>query len=275
MKSYAKINLSLDVVSKRSDGYHNIASIMQRVDLFDEMFIEKSKSFEFTCDMELPKINTVTKAYDELVKFIGEELPVKIDLRKKIPSGAGLAGGSANAATLLEEVNRIYELGLSTQTLRRIGLGVGADVPFMVSGTTALCEGIGEIITDIKINNGIKALLVNPNFEISSKEIYSVMKLQNNRIDFDKLSEALRTFDLEKISEYLRNDMEFVVFEKYPEVAIIKETMKQFTPAALMSGSGSTVYGLFSDADINEAYDYLKKKYEKTYMVNFIDDLYN
>lgn len=271
MKSYAKINLALDVINERKDGYHNIASIMQRIDLADEMMVEKYDEFIFNCDMKLPEVNTVTKAYKEIVNFVGHELPVKVNLKKNIPSGAGLAGGSANAATLLEEINKIYNLNLSTNTLRGIGVKVGADVPFMVNGKTALCEGIGEIITDIDVENRMNALIVNPGFEISSKEIYSQMKLNSNRVDFDSLIHAIKNNDLDEISKYLRNDMELTVFKKFPEVEIIKKDMKNFTKASLMSGSGSTVYGIFKDDDMRDkAYRYFKNIYDKTYVVNFI-----
>lgn len=271
MKSYAKINLSLDLVSKRIDGYHNISSVMQRIDLADEMIVEKSNEFNFTCDIQLPEINTVTKAYNELVNYVGRELPVSIVLKKIIPTGAGLAGGSANAATLLEEVNRIYNLSLDIKTLRSIGAKVGADVPFMISGKIALCEGIGDIITDIDVNTNFKAVIVNPGFEISSKEIYSKIKINDERMEVKNLIDGLKQKNLEKISYYLRNDMEIVVFKKHPEVENIKIKMKEYTKAALMSGSGSTVYGIFDDEfNMMKAYNYFKEIYEKTFLVNLI-----
>ncbi|WP_455257643.1 4-(cytidine 5'-diphospho)-2-C-methyl-D-erythritol kinase [Peptoniphilus asaccharolyticus] len=272
MKSYAKINLSLDVVSKREDGYHNIASIMQRIDIYDEMEIEKSEKFNFDSDMELPEENTVTKAYRVLTEYMERDLPVSVKLHKNIPIGAGLAGGSANAATLFEEINRIYDLNLSTDDLRKLGVKVGADVPFMIGGETALCEGIGDLITDLDINfSKLKALIINPGFEISSKEVYSQMNIRDERIDFKSLEMSLKNGNLTEISKYLRNDMENVVFKKYKEVENIKEELLKHTQSALMSGSGSTVYGLFdNEDDLKEAYDKFKKLYKNTYMVNLI-----
>lgn len=272
VKSYAKINLSLDVVSKREDGYHNIASIMQRIDIYDEMEIEKSDVFKFFSDMELPDENTVTKAYKIITEYIGRELPVGIKLYKKIPTGAGLAGGSANAATLFEEINRIYNLNLNTDELRELGVKVGADVPFMIGGKTALCEGIGEAITDLDIDfKKLKALIVNPGFEVSSNEVYSNMNLKVDRVDFNSLIDALRNENLVEISKYLRNDMEDFVFKKYIEVENIKKEILKYTSATLMSGSGSTVYGLFDNEEaLIKAYNNFREIYKNTYMVNLI-----
>ncbi|WBW50231.1 4-(cytidine 5'-diphospho)-2-C-methyl-D-erythritol kinase [Peptoniphilus equinus] len=268
MKSYAKINLSLHVKSPRPDGYHNIESLMQKVDLADEMAVTLSDTFTILCDRPLPEVNTLTKAYDAITAVYGQ-LPVAVRLNKVIPMGSGLAGGSANAADLIHAVDALYHLGMTMEEKRRIAVEVGADVPFMLESHAGICEGIGERVRPLSLGDYI-GVIVNPGFEVSSKDVYEHMSLNPQPLSMERLIEVIQKRDLDAVSTALRNDMEPYVFSRYPQVKALKDTMGRFTPACLMSGSGASVYGLFVDEGAAEgAYRYFADRV-CTFKVKFL-----
>lgn len=269
-KSYAKINLSLDVISKREDGYHNIETIMQKISLHDILEFEKIDSgFILNIDdksLSTGSDNLIYKAWEKLCLEVGRELPIKIDVTKNIPIAAGLAGGTGNGAVTLKALNKIYNLKLSNKYLEEISLSLGADFPYMIHSGTVLAKGIGEKLEDIEDFSGIKVLIVNPSYGISTKEVYENLKLDKKRIQTKEIIENLKYKDPLKLKGLLFNKMEENIFEKHKDIKDIKEKLEEFKAVSLMSGSGATVFGLFNnEKDLDKAYEYFIEIYEKTY----------
>lgn len=252
-KAYAKINLGLDILRKRADGYHDIATVMQRISLHDLLFFERSERVEIACnvpDLSLGEENLVRKAARALEKKTGQTLPFALRLEKRIPIAAGLAGGSTDAAATLTALNELYELGLSNTELQEIGRGIGADVPFCLSEEPCcFATGIGEVLTPIPNRLRAEVLLVNPGIEISTPEVYrGVFPDHFGKIDFSSLRKVLEKGD--PVPFQPENLMESYVFRKHPEVASLKrEILSLGALSSFMSGSGSTVCGLFVNAD--------------------------
>ncbi len=265
-KAFAKINLCLEIVGKLENNYHEISTIMQNISLYDEMNFEKLNSgIEINMDLDLES-NLVYKAWKKLQEYTGRELGLKVEVDKKIPMGAGLAGGTANGAATLHALNSLYNLGLSLNELREIGVTIGADFPFMLTGGTAYCGGIGERITELSPFVGVKVLIVNPGFEISTREVYENSAIGKVQVDVKKLISAMEVRDFKLISENMKNIMENYVLSAYPEVESIKNELQQFTNCCVMSGSGPTVFGLFeNDMDLDRAYSHFIAKYKNTF----------
>jgi len=262
----AKINLSLKILNKRKDGYHNIKSIFQTVSLYDEIFISNAKSdkeIEFTCKPEVTKNSEENLAYRAVLllkEYTGEKRKVKIKIIKNIPAGAGLGGGSSDAATVLKGLTKFWNIKISIDELNKLALKLGADVPFFLYGGKCLVEGIGEKIKKLNPENDERnnyILLIWPGFEISTKEIYEM---------FDKFSCKEKTYT----TKYPTNDLEEVVFRKYPELKTIKEKLIELgANFSLMSGSGSTIFGVFEKRDIAVKAKKQFRKY-KTWIVSSI-----
>jgi 4-diphosphocytidyl-2-C-methyl-D-erythritol kinase len=246
----AKINLSLDVIGKRVDGYHLVKMIMQSISLSDRIQVTRrdqgTRIRSNVQNIPLDENNIAFRAWKIMQEHFHLPGGIDIYLDKKIPVEAGLAGGSTNAAAVLKAINEIYNLGLSLKSLAAIGSNIGADVAFCVTGGTALAEGIGEIITPLPSLPTAWLVLVNPGFGVSTREIYQSLRWENitKHSDTELLVHAVKVGDWGKISNHMVNVLEEVTLKKYPELRQIKEVLMELGLKPLMSGSGPTVFGL-------------------------------
>ena len=268
LKALAKINLGLDVIGKREDGYHDVRMIMQTIHLYDRVEIKKIKS---------PVIRVETNLYDlpinednlvyKAAKLMRDEFDIKegvrIVLQKFIPVAAGLAGGSSDAAAVLVGMNRIFQLGLKQEKLMELGLRLGADIPFCVMRGTALAEGVGEILTPLPPMPKCPVLIAKPPVSVSTKFVYENLRLTESTKHprIDAIADAIKKKNLKEIAMNMGNILETVTVPKYPVIEEIKKVMKENGALnAMMSGSGPTVFGLFqSEKDVRRAYDTLKQ----------------
>jgi len=248
-KAPAKINIGLNILSKREDGFHNLSTLFYPInDLYDVLTFEIDDKFKFLCNVDsIPadKSNLVVKAKNILEKVSKKNFNVKIRLEKYIPSQAGLGGGSSDAAATLISLNKIYQLGLGYEQLVDLALKLGSDVPFFIKSEPAIGKGRGEILNfvDLKITDPI--LIVYPKINISTKEAFKNMLPIETQFDF--LS-CIRNgaLDYNLMQKNVKNDFEKFIFEKYPEIEKIKDQLyNDGASFALLSGSGSTVYGIF------------------------------
>lgn len=266
MYSYGKINLGLDVLYKRQDGYHEISTIMQQISLKDTLIIEENKDDIILKsnknNLPLDSTNLIYKAWEKLREKTNTKKGVKISLDKQIPIAAGLAGGSSNAAAVLRGLNSLWDLKLSEEELRRIGVEIGADVPYCIMGGTAYAEGIGERLTKLKSFSGKSVLLVNPGIEVSTEYVYKNLEIKKSpKVNMKNIIKYIEKDDILSLGENIENIMEDVVMKKHPIIEEIKRDMKNCgAVGALMSGSGPTVFGLFDDKD---KLDYCKKEFMK------------
>lgn len=270
IESHGKINLGLDVLYKREDGYHEINTIMQEIDLRDTLTIrDRKEDIVLKCnhkDLPLDSTNLVYKAWKKIQEKTGINRGIEVDIHKRIPIAAGLAGGSSNAAKTLIGINKLWGLGLNEEELRNIGVEIGADVPFCIMGGTALATGIGEKLERLKGFVGKDLLIINPGMSISTAEVYNSLKLTNKpRVDINKIISSIENNDLKSLGENMVNVMEEVVVDKYPIIREIKEDMVSYGAlASLMSGSGPTVFGFFDDMEkLQFSKEKLKDKYTK------------
>lgn len=276
--AYAKINLSLDVVNKRSDGYHNLKMIMQTVSLFDIITVEKSDTISITCtnkNVPCDERNIVYKCAKKLLDNKDVSGGFKIHIEKNIPMAAGLAGGSSDGAVVMKEINRIYNLGYTMDELKEIGAGIGADIPYCLEGGTYLCQGIGDILTPTDSFDFDKILLVKPPIDVSTPWVYKNLKLNeiNTHPDTDKVIEMLKFGNLSGLKECSGNLLETVTENEYKEISRIKQKMYSYNATfSMMSGSGPTVFGLFeNEEDLNKAYEYFKGIYDDTFKVKTVN----
>ena len=260
--SHAKINLRLDIVRKRKDGYHDIRTLFQKVSLKDELRITTSgSSIKVECDNHQVPANEGNLAYtaaQAILSQYGIKDGVSISIKKNIPIAAGLGGGSSNAASTLLGINQLFGLGASTRELMRIGRNIGADVPFFIFGKTALATGIGDRLEKIEITPKLWLLLITPGIQVSTAWAYSNLRMElTSRPINTTISNCIN--HLTEIISLLSNDLEKVVIPRYPIVKNIKEELlNKGAQGSLMSGSGSTVYGIFSSEDeAKEAYGQL------------------
>ena len=254
MESYGKVNLALDILYKRNDGYHEIKSIMQRIDLKDRLIfkeIDKGLIIESN-HPEVPKdtTNLVYRAWEKLREITGLSKGIKVIIEKNIPIAAGLAGGSTNGATTLLALNQLWDLNLTEKELIKIGKNLGADVPFCIMGGTALAEGIGDKLTKLKSLSNKHILLCNPGIKISTAYAYGKIQFSNKRIDIEGIISSIEEDNLKVLSEKMANSMETPMIGEYPIIGKIKSIMiENGALGALMSGSGSTVFGFYDDED--------------------------
>ena len=253
-RSYAKINLTLDVLSRRENGYHDIKMIMQTVSLFDLIVIDKTDSdIAIATNLRyLPnnEKNIAYKAADAFFKETGIKGGVKIMIHKNIPVAAGLAGGSGNCAAVLTAMNMLYSNPLSKEKLMEIGATLGADVPYCFDGSTQLAEGIGEILSPLPKMADAYILLVKPPINVSTGAIYEEIDSApiDVRPDTDAMINALENKNIQDIADNLCNVMEAVTVKMHPIVGGIKTKMiMNGALGAVMSGSGPTVFGIFDD----------------------------
>jgi 4-diphosphocytidyl-2-C-methyl-D-erythritol kinase len=251
----AKINWALSVIRKRSDGYHDILSIVQAIDLYDYLAFEESDNIEIQTNSTIRmENNLVYKAIIALKNFTGIKKGIRVTLKKEIPIGGGLGGGSSDAASTLKALNEFWRLKLSLENLIQIGASIGSDIPFFLNLPICIIEGRGEIVKPLKIDKTYTLLLVKPSFGISTKWAYESLNLKTQLTEnYEKINnniwqlyQNLKKGDIENL--YLWNDLEVVVSKQYPEIEMIKKMLiKAGAKASLMSGSGATVFGLFND----------------------------
>jgi 4-diphosphocytidyl-2-C-methyl-D-erythritol kinase len=250
--AYAKINLGLHIVGKRPDGYHNIETIFHRINLFDEINIENSDHISIVCtDPSVPtdSSNHCWKAVDLLRNELGITAGAAITIEKHIPLGAGLGGGSSNAATVLTLLPRLWNIAVEPSVLQSVALRIGSDVPYFLNGSTAYAEGRGEVLTPVPVSLPYWIVLVNPNIHISTPWAYSALAVQRNGM-FPNRPKMLELFTSDPIKTILssENDFEPVVFDAHLKIKKIKLQLKELGAVlSLMSGSGSSMFGLFDD----------------------------
>ena len=261
----AKINLSLDVLNRRTDGYHTLCMVMLQLALCDQVtvYLSEEAGIRVTTDaayLPVGEGNSAWQAAMHLSRLCGIDMKhagVEIHIRKRIPVAAGLAGGSTDAAAVLKALNQLWRLGMSSEELQQVGLAIGADVPYCVMGGTALAEGIGERLTPLKTARPIWVVLVKPSVSVSTGQVYQKLELdqiRHQRPDTLALIAALAEGDIRRIGEVTANVLESVTVSMVPEVAVIKKKLLGFNAAvSLMSGSGPTVFGLFRDKEKAES----------------------
>lgn len=265
LRALAKINLGLDVTGKRPDGYHEVRMIMQSIQMFDQLEIEKSGEPGIRIETNLSFLpcnenNLVYRAADLLMKEFDIRSGLDVKLTKFIPVAAGMAGGSSDAAAVLVGVNRMFGLGLSTRELMERGVKIGADVPYCIMRGTALAEGIGEKLTRLSPMPPCHVLIGKPGINVSTKFVYGNLDLKKVKThpDIDAIRDAIERGDLYGVARNMGNVLELVTCPAYPVIEEIKELMMQEGALnAMMSGSGPTVFGLFDDQET------AKKAYEK------------
>lgn len=252
----AKINLSLDVIGRRADGYHLLSTIMQSVCLADRITVSSAPDrvgVRLTCGQARIPSDSRNTAWRSAARFLekaGVATGVSIDIDKRIPTAAGMAGGSADAAAVLFALNEMYPERLSRQTLFEIAATIGADVPFCLQGGTVLCEGIGELLTPMQLWADVWVLLCKPSFGIRTPWVFSQFKIDQpgRRPDQAKVMDAVRNHDLEALAASTSNVLESVSIPAHPFLNEIKQQLKNAGAIlSLMSGSGPTVFGLFAD----------------------------
>ncbi len=270
LKAYGKINLGLDVLRRREDGYHEVRMVMQTVGLYDRIDLVRKDAPGIVVETNLHYLpanenNLAWKAASLLMEEFRVKEGVQIRLRKFLPVAAGMAGGSSDAAAVLFGVNKMFGLGLTRRQLMERGVAIGADVPYCVLRGTALSEGIGEILTPLPPVPQCQVLIAKPGVSVSTRFVYEHLKADQLRPDqhpdIDGMLEAIRRGDLYGIAGCLGNALETVTIPAYPVIGQIKEQMmERGSIGCLMSGSGPTVFGLFSSpraaADAYEAFRY-------------------
>lgn len=255
LKALGKINLGLDVLGRRENGYHDVRMVMQTVYLYDRIIMKKSKTpgIRLETNLYYLPVNENNLAYQAAQMLMDEfhmEEGVSIQLDKHIPVAAGMAGGSSNAAAVLFGMNRMFSLGLSQKELMERGVKLGADVPYCIMRGTVLAEGIGEILTPLSPMPKCYVLIAKPAISVSTKMVYE--KLDSHEIedhpDIDGILAGLKAGDLKKVAGSMGNVLERVTVDAYPVIDRIKEMMiKEGALNAMMSGSGPTVFGIFEE----------------------------
>ncbi len=250
VSSPAKINIGLNVIRKRGDGFHDISTIFHPLLLEDIIEFEKSDKPEFYSNNDLIKndnSNLIIRSILLLKKTVNKELYVRIKLQKNIPVGAGLGGGSSNAAATLKALISLFDLDISYNQIFKLALQLGSDVPYFLNPVTSYAESRGEKLFPLNFSVSYPILIVNPGIHIETKWAFSHINPDENS---DKLKSFLKTskFEVEKLKNLVTNDFERIVFDNYPEIAEIKLKLYSLgAEFALLSGTGSTVYGIFTN----------------------------
>lgn len=284
LKAYGKINLGLDVLRKRPDGYHDLKMIMQMVDVYDDIIITKTDrkneiivaTDKFVLENE--KGNLAYMAAKLLFDEFDIHQGIEIKINKRIPIAGGMAGGSSDCATTLMGINEMFDLKLSKEDLMKRGVKLGADVPYCVLGKTAIAEGIGEILTPLPTPPSCYVIIAKPPVSVSTAFVYGNIRPDEitKRPDIDGMAEAIKNGDLYKMSSLLYNIMEDVTVPEYPIIADIKKMMiENGALNSIMSGSGPTVFGIYDNLEKAENTMKLLKKSnltEQLYLTKFIEN---
>lgn len=257
LKAYGKINLGLDVVKKREDGYHEVKMIMQTIKVYDKLLFKilEEDKIVIKTNLDFLPTNENNLIY-RAIKLIKDEYNIhkgiEVDLYKCIPVSAGMAGGSTDCAAALVGMNKLFNLGISKSRLMEYGITLGADVPYCILRGTALSEGIGEVLTPLPPIPNCYIVIAKPHINVSTKFVYENLVLDENIIhpDIDGMIEAIENKDLIGITNRMANVLETVTTKKYPVIENIKRLMKDNNAVnSLMSGSGPTVFGIFTDEE--------------------------
>ena len=255
-EAFAKINLGLDVVRRLPNGYHEVRMIMQTVGICDVLTFQKAASgIQLVVDNEeLPTDgnNLICKAAKLLLDTADVKGGVRITLEKHIPIAAGMAGGSTDAAAALLGINELYEIGYDVDKLKELGVKIGADVPYCIQGGTALAEGIGEVLSPLPTPPACHLVIAKPDINVSTKFVYENLRANEleSHPDIDGMIEGLKEGDLKAITDRLANVLETVTVPAYPIIDTIKQYMLDAgAKGALMSGSGPTVFGIFTEEE--------------------------
>jgi 4-diphosphocytidyl-2-C-methyl-D-erythritol kinase len=258
LRAFAKVNYALDVLGLRADGYHEVSTVMQSISLADEVELCRAAvGFDLSVEPEEVEIgpqerNTTYLAWKALQRLSGRELPVKVTLHKEIPAGAGLGGGSADAAAVLVGLNELFGLGLRVDELRGIGAGIGADVPFCISGGTAIGQGVGEILTPLPAPPAHQLVVAKPSWSADTGGIYQAYDQARTKSmhSVEPVVSALRSYSLPALAAAVGNDLAPVTRGIIPEVARLGRTLlASGALGASMSGSGTAVYGIFHNGE--------------------------
>ncbi|NLL29503.1 MAG: 4-(cytidine 5'-diphospho)-2-C-methyl-D-erythritol kinase [Clostridiales bacterium] len=277
-KAYAKINLSLDIIGKREDGYHLLEMVMQTIDLYDEITIEKQdEGITIGCNKVYVPRDERNLAYKAAKLFIEKyniSQGVNINIKKNIPVSAGLAGGSTDAAAVLKIMNRLFNINAEDEELMKLGEELGADVPYCIKGGTALCEGIGEKVTELKRFKDKIIVIVKPPFGISTKSVYQEFNLERvrNHPRTEELIKAIEEDDLKLVVKNMRNLLENVTLRKHKILINIKEEMRRLGAiGSMMSGSGPTIFAFFEDMQkAQRCFEKMKERYEEVHITRTI-----
>jgi len=278
--AYAKINISLDIVSKMADGYHDLKTVMQSVSLSDMITVEVTKGAGISVDSGRPYLpdderNIASKAASAFFVHTGiRGYHTHIEVKKDIPVGAGLGGGSTDAACTLRLLDRMFETGLCRETLEKLGSTIGADVPFCIDGGTKLATGRGEILTDLPMMPKCCAVICKPPFSCSTPELFGYVKCEKIRArpDTDGLIKALGNNDLGGVARRMYNVFEDIMPRGKKDIDEIKNLLLDNAAlGAVMTGSGPAVFGLFDSADnAKNAYERLKTDYRECFLTETV-----
>ena len=270
VKSPAKINIGLNVINKRDDGFHNIETIFYPLNLFDEIEIIQSKKFTFKSNdsnLNKDKSNLIIRAKKLLEEKLNIQLSVEIYLNKNIPIGAGLGGGSSNAAATMIALTKLFNLQIDTKHLFRLALQLGSDVPFFLNPVTSFAESRGEVLVPINLKLKKYLVIVNPGIHISTKWAFGLITLIQPKISL-QVPIRKSTVEIGELISIASNDFEKIVFNHFPEIREIKDKMLEFNAVfSMMTGTGSTVWGIFDDEEAaNKTELYFKGKNYFTYI---------
>lgn len=282
IKSRSKINISLDVLKKRNDGYHEVSMIMQTLDLCDDITVKKiEKDIIISSNLDYLPTDNTNIAYKAAHLFLDSnnitDSGVSIDIYKRIPVAAGMAGGSSNAAAVLRAMNEIFETGMSTKELMILGKKLGADVPFCITGGTMLAEGTGTTLTRLNPLYNCDVLICKPPFSVSTEYIYFKIKADKivRRPDTKGLLTAIENHNYIEMNRRMYNVMEDITTQMHREIADIKKVMLfHGADVSMMTGSGPTVFGFFSDNNIHKAFKELAKIYKEIHICRISNEFY-
>ncbi len=277
LKAPAKLNLTLRVFPKRADGFHNIESIFQKIDLCDQLTVSVAEKpgCRLTVDgMTLPEENTVTKAFSLFEERVKIGVGVNVQLKKIIPSGAGMGGGSSDAATMLQGLNALFDAKLGNEELLSMAEKIGSDVPFFLGGSCALVSGRGEIIKPVTSRSDICFVAVCPEIHCSTKEAYALVdRWQENHTDdasWLNFSELEKEYNQPVKSWRFFNSFTSPIFAEYAQISQALSDIRDYgADFAEMTGSGSTVFGVFeSEKKAQQAYNKLSACWKRCYLCN-------
>ncbi|MBE6908442.1 MAG: 4-(cytidine 5'-diphospho)-2-C-methyl-D-erythritol kinase [Ruminococcaceae bacterium] len=278
LPAFAKLNLTLDILRKRPDGYHDLQMVMQSIELHDDVTVTLTDGDGIVCrcgDIPGDESNLAVRAARAFFDGAGvAPCGLDIDIVKRIPAQAGMAGGSSDAAATLRALRKLLRPELLGEDLERIGTRVGSDVPYCLRGGTALAEGRGERLTTLRAAPKFHVVLCKPEFSISTPELFSRVRVAElwSRPDTGGMLDALHRGDAEGVLRRVKNVFETVLPQEYAEVFTIKGRLHELgARATAMTGSGPTVFGLFEDeAAAEDAYDELSEDYEDTFLTRFV-----
>ncbi|GMU96913.1 MULTISPECIES: 4-(cytidine 5'-diphospho)-2-C-methyl-D-erythritol kinase [Ignavibacterium] len=270
IKSFAKINIGLNIISRREDGFHNLQTIFFPLSLHDLITVKKSDYFHFESDDKMlieDKNNLIIRAHRLIEESVKTKINCYIHLQKNIPVGAGLGGGSSNAASILKGLNELFSLNIEHKKLKELALDLGSDVPLFLEKLPAYAESRGEIIYPVRISFNGYLLIVNPGIHISTKWAFGKVIPEKPKVSLKELikNDEIKFDDL---ITYATNDFEPIIFKEYPRIEEIKIRMQNFdSRLTLMTGTGSTVFGFFDDEEAaNQAEQFFKCKNYFTYL---------